>query len=132
MEQFRLEEYLKDPARKVITKDGAKARIICTDRVHPAFPVVALVEGGYEGESAIYYTRDGRFIANAGSGYDLFFAPERREGWVNIRRTRYGATELAVLDGGTVYATREEAEAEREKAGTGDIRMYTCKIEWEE
>ena len=31
MKQFNLEEYLKNPSRKVITRDGREARIICTE-----------------------------------------------------------------------------------------------------
>lgn len=31
MKEFNLDEYLKDPSQKVITKDGRKVRIICTD-----------------------------------------------------------------------------------------------------
>ena len=32
MKQFNLEEYLKDPNKKVVTRDGRNARIVCTDR----------------------------------------------------------------------------------------------------
>ena len=31
MKQFNLEEYLKNPSRKVITRDGREARINCTE-----------------------------------------------------------------------------------------------------
>ena len=31
MKQFNLEEYLKNPSRKVITRDGREARIMCTE-----------------------------------------------------------------------------------------------------
>ena len=31
MKQFNLEEYLKDPSREIITRDGRPVRIICTN-----------------------------------------------------------------------------------------------------
>lgn len=30
-QKFDLEEYLADPSRKVVTRDGKQVRIICTD-----------------------------------------------------------------------------------------------------
>ena len=32
MKQFNLKEYLKDPNKKGVTRDGRNVRIICTDR----------------------------------------------------------------------------------------------------
>ena len=43
MKQFSLEEYLKNPSRKVVTRDGRKARIVCTDAMGD-YPLIALVE----------------------------------------------------------------------------------------
>lgn len=31
MKPFNLEEYLANPSKKVVTGDGRKARIVCTD-----------------------------------------------------------------------------------------------------
>ena len=42
MEKFNLEEYLKNPSRKVVTRDGRNARIICTDMNYKNHPIVAL------------------------------------------------------------------------------------------
>lgn len=42
MKQFNLEEYLKDPNKKVVTRDGRNVRIICTDRKGTEYSVVAL------------------------------------------------------------------------------------------
>ena len=33
MKQFSLEEYLANPSKKVVTRDGRNVRIICTDLV---------------------------------------------------------------------------------------------------
>lgn len=43
MKQFNLDEYLKNPSRRVVTRDGRNVRIICTDRVNFDSPVMALV-----------------------------------------------------------------------------------------
>lgn len=32
MERFSLEKYIKDPSKKVITRNGLNVRIICVDR----------------------------------------------------------------------------------------------------
>ena len=47
MKQFSLNEYLANPSRKVVTRDGHSVRIICTDADGKA-PVVALIK--YEDE----------------------------------------------------------------------------------
>ena len=39
MEKFNLEEYLKNPSRKVVTRDGRKVRIICTDMNYKNHPI---------------------------------------------------------------------------------------------
>lgn len=51
MEQFSLEEYLKNPSRALVTRDGYPARIICTDALNShESPIIAQVwgEDGYE------------------------------------------------------------------------------------
>ena len=44
MKQFNLDEYLKNPSRKVVTRDGKNVRIVCTDKKGNDYPVVALIE----------------------------------------------------------------------------------------
>lgn len=34
MEQFSLSEYLKNPTRPIVTRDGRSVRIICNNRLH--------------------------------------------------------------------------------------------------
>ena len=46
MKQFNLEEYLENPDRRIITKDGRSVRIICTNKLDNNYPVVALVHDG--------------------------------------------------------------------------------------
>lgn len=124
MEQFSLEKYLANPSRKVVTRDGRNARIICTDRRDLNFPIIALVEnisGG--GEKACSYTKDGRHYTDCPDIFDLFFAPETHEGWINISREEYGH------EGGLIYDSKEDAE---KIAKVNKCCIATVKIEWEE
>ena len=118
MKAFSLEEYLKNPSKKVVTKEGKKVRIICTD-ARGSYPVVALIEESYY-DNALSYTDDGKLYNGESNVYDLFFAPEKHEGWVNVYRD---------LDGmmcGSVFATEEDAKCNAKTA------IATVKIEWEE
>ena len=59
MKPFNLDEYLKNPSKKVITRTGKNARIRCTDvKNELLYPVLALVEIG-DYESPILYTANG-------------------------------------------------------------------------
>ena len=62
MKPFNLEEYLKNPSRKVITRDGRKARIICTD-AKGGYPVIGLVEIYKGTESALEFSKCGAFYS---------------------------------------------------------------------
>ncbi len=71
MKQFNLNEYLANPSRKIVTRDGKPVRIICTDAKGNA-PIIGLVS--YENsEAALNATKDG--IING--VLDLFFTPEK-------------------------------------------------------
>ena len=75
MKPFNLDEYLKNPSRKVITRDGRNVKIHCTNL--DCTPVVAQIEDtGY----SLSYTRDGKCSICQDSIDDLFFAPEKHEG----------------------------------------------------
>ncbi len=124
MEQFNLNEYLANPERKVVTRDGKPVRIICTDRRgFEDFPIIALVETDGK-ENGCSYTRDGRYVSNkVDDNLDLFFDPVKHEGWVNIHRSG-GCTWVS-----DIYPTKIEAES----AGcTCEDYVATAKIEWTE
>ena len=126
MKQFNLDEYLKNPSRKVITRDGRNARIICTDAKNN-YPIVALIEmpNGRERQPC-GYKEDGTYIIGERlSCYDLFFAPKKHEGWLNIYRSESG-----FYLRGNPYKSKEEAE-EVAKANYKNF-CTTVKIEWEE
>ena len=42
MKQFNLEEYKKNPNRKVITRDGKSVRIVCTDMIGTSYPILVV------------------------------------------------------------------------------------------
>ena len=119
MKPFNLEEYLKNPSRKVVTREGKTVkRILCTD-ARGSYPVVALIEEGYY-DNALSYTEDGKLYNGETNVYDLFFAPEKHEGWVNVYRC------LDDMMCGSVFATEEDAKCNAKTA------IATVKIEWEE
>ena len=71
MKPFNLDEYLDNPSRKVVTKNGYPVRIICTD-AKGICPVVGLV--AYENyELAFNVMKDGRIDGVL----DLFFATDK-------------------------------------------------------
>ena len=122
MEQFSLEKYLANPSRKVETRDGKSVRIICTDRKDLNFPIVTLIEKDSVGEVIYAHTKDGIYCNTCSTIHDLFFAPEKHEGWVNV----YKEGTNRYLEG-CICVTKEEAKRIR---GYGYVT--TIKIEWEE
>ena len=126
MEQFSLEKYLANPSRKVVTRDGRRARIICTDMKSTTYPVVALIENGSGYEQLTTFSKNGEYAVNESSRSDLFFAPEKHEGWVNIYKSKYDGYDLS-----QVYQRKEDAE-NKKYINDSDAYITTIKIEWEE
>ena len=126
MKQFNLEEYKKNPNRKVITRDGRNVRIICTDQKGTEYSVIALCTMSDGSENCCFYLPNGRryWSAVVDSCTNLFFA-EKHEGWVNL----YNLSEGPYL--GSVYSSKEVAEAMSKKCGLQHY-IATIKIEWEE
>ena len=132
MKQFNLEEYLKNPSKKVVTRDGRPVkRVLCTDAMG-SYPIVVLIEN-HDGTSddAIKYTKDGRYFTKGTDNKDLFFVSERHEGWVNIYKAAAPRETLGCLvtryAGSCIWPTEEEA-----KAAADPDPVATVKIEWEE
>ena len=126
IKQFSLEEYLNNPQRKVITRDGKNVRIVCTDRrglnVKPIAVLITIPNGD---EIIKTYWENG--VATQGyedNPNDLFFATEKHEGWINLYKIN-----SSISPGPLTYNTKEEA-----KSATGNRSDYisTIKIEWEE
>ena len=123
MKEFNLDEYLKNPSQKVVTRDDRAVRIICTDAKGDE-PIIALVYNNIRDEENVYtYNRDGYFYGNNDSCLDLFFAPIKKEGWVNV----YFRVDKGKYVGEEIYRSKEEAIKNK-----GEIYIATLKIEWEE
>ena len=131
MKQFDLDEYLANPSKKVVTRDGRSVtRFLCTD-ARGLFPIVALVEKD-DGKYSVSYTKDGRFFPNEiNDKNDLFFAPVKHEGWVNIYKAAVQRETLGCLHtrymGSCIWPTEEAA-----KTAADADNAITIKIEWEE
>lgn len=126
VEQFNLEKYLANPSIKVVTRDGRRVRVICTDMKSTTYPVVALIENGSGYEQLTTFSKNGEYAVNESSRSDLFFAAEKHEGWVNIYKSKYDGYELS-----QVYQRKEDAETEK-YINDSDVYITTTKIEWEE
>ena len=123
MEQFSLEKYLKNPSRKIVTREGKSARIICTDAKFEKYQVLALITKKDGQESLATFDTSGKSCSGCNSHLDLFFSPEKKEGWVNIYKSGFGWSL-----GTNIWQTEEEA---KKWVGAADYTV-TAKIEWEE
>ena len=126
MKQFNLEEYLANPSRKVVTRDGIPAKILYTD-ARGEYPVIALVEHYQETLDVTFsFTKDGKWCTDGtNSNKDLFFAPKKHEGWINVFEDTIGSSCV----GSRVFKSKEDAEKE---AKNYSGYKTTVKIEWEE
>ena len=103
-----------------MTRDGRAAEILCTNYIGE-HPIIAQVEG-YDYSTSL--RKDGRFIIGEESPLDLFFAPEKKEGWANI----YLCEGEYSLDD-VIYSSRIDAEESGKKF---EDYLTTIQIEWEE
>lgn len=127
MEQFSLAEYLKNPTRPIVTRDGRSVRIICTDRNYKEHPILALVQICGE-EIVCAYKEDGVYLGDIECSRDLFFAPEsktKKVGWMNV--CKYGDDKQFTLVGNVIFPTREEALKCK-----SEYSVDTILIRWEE
>lgn len=114
MKTFDLE--LAKAGHPVQTRDGDWARVVCYDRCIKEYPIVALI--GKE-ELPFIYRKDG---THEGSDcYDLFMAPFKREGWVNLYKDSNGAIICKY------HKSKEDAFRLKQEGC-----IATTKIEWEE
>ena len=122
MKQFNLKEYLKNPSRKVITRGGYPATIVSTAFHQENYPVVAEVcFSNYDKKQSYSFTANGLFLDSSEDSRDLFFAPEKHEGWINIYPGPFTGVQ--------VYKSEEDA---KHCANANAEVIATVKIEWEE
>ena len=124
MKEFNLEEFKKNPSQKVVTRDGREVRIICTD-MKSEYPLIALVTDKKDNtESPFVYTKNGRYFFEE-TNNDLFFAPIKRKGWINIYKFEDDKRTI-----GCLFSSKEEANFH--KYDRASVYIKTIKIEWEE
>lgn len=120
MKQFDLKEYLANPSRKVVTRDGCPVRILCTDKKSYNEQIVGLIMGDNGMEFISTWTQQGKQYLNMDTPKDLFFAPETHEGWVNIHR--------GCINGYYTVGIFDSEEKAKERGGA----IATVKVKWEE
>ena len=127
MKQFDLKEYLANPSRKLVTGDGRKVKILCTNRKGP-YPVVVLVENHDSNTEDVYsYRENGLYsLFSLSEQNNLFFAPEKHEGYVNLLKDLNGN---AFIGDPSIYKSKEDAERWMEDCSN---YIAAAKIEWEE
>ena len=122
MKEFNLDEFKKNLSQKIVTRNGRSVKIVCTDAKNE-FPIVALVTND-DKEVLMDYNNNGKVSPDEMTDLDLFFAPTKREGWINIFKNNNG-TYTSI----SIYQTKNEAE----KVGKeSNYYISTHKIEWEE
>ena len=125
MKPFNLKEYLKNPSRKIVTREGRNVRIICVDKKGGDLPIIALIQQRTRNNEIIgTFTKEGKWSTIIEEQpNDLFFVPEKHEGWINVYKwgENYRYT-------GDVFSSKEKAL----KSVKGCDDVATIKIEWEE
>lgn len=123
---FSVEEYIKNPERKVVTRDGRDVRIICTDRKGTEDTVLALCLMSDGSENCYCYPPNGKEYLTSDSYRDLFFATEKHEGWINLAIDSSGEIFVA-----TNHPHKDEKTAKLAVSDKSNV-VTTIKIEWEE
>ena len=77
MKPFNLEEYLANPSRKIVTREGKHARTICNDAKFEKYQVLALITEKDGQEILAILETSGKFRSGYNSHLDLFFATEK-------------------------------------------------------
>ena len=122
MKPFNLKEHLEHPDWKVVTREGRPVRIVYTELDDSVYPVVAVINNWH----AQKFTAGGLFHAGKKMKYDLFFASERHEGWVNVFK---GASGNTCVGDSRIFKSEEDA---KKAALTWKTYIGTSKVEWEE
>lgn len=108
----------------VQTRDGRPARIVCYDVKGHDFPIMALIMEEDNKEMPYLFSSTGHVNNSViESRLDLFMAPNKKEGWINLYRSSIYAAGTS-----SVYKTEEEALKGHSERGY----ILTKKIEWEE
>ena len=123
MKQFSLEEFKKNPNRKVVTRSGRTVRILCTDAKGDC-PIFGLALGVDNCEFPIMCSAIGETEFEED---DIFFDVEKKEGYINLYRSKLGISSHQ-----TSFGILSKEQAEREAAEYPDDFIATAKVTWEE
>ena len=127
MKPFNLSEYLENPSREIVTRDGRHVRIVCTDANiidnDNTYNIIALIKKKDNTNYSASFNENGLYIVGEKNEVDLFFKPTQKEGWTNVYRN---SNNQIVTD--TVFETKEEALNRKSIHGYVD----TILIKWEE
>ena len=125
MKQFSLEEYLKNPSRKVVTREGNSVKILCTNYNSSYYPIIAeIYYNDCRTPKSDSFAKNGKKNSTTETTDDLFFETEKHEGWINV----YKADEVK-FSGAYIYPSKEEALNSGKLIGS---YVTTTKIEWED
>lgn len=111
----------------VVTRDGRPVRILTYDARRPR-PIVALVDNG-DYDDVETYMENGGSMPSKETAEDLFIAPVKRSGWMNMYRE---GIKVRGSEAGTLYRTKEEAIASIDYSNEEMPYVATAFAEWEE
>ena len=124
MKPFNLSEYLENPSREIVTRDGRSVRIVCVNANiiddGNTYPIVALVKKEDNTDVPSSFTNNGVYLVGEEDDFDLFFEPTQKEGWTNVYRN---TNNQIVTD--TVFETKEEALIRKSKHNYVDTILIT-------
>ena len=125
MKQFNLQEFFAHPELKVVTRDGRRVRIVCTDRVGlNTKPIVALITLPNGDEVIKTFWDNGIETAGSEDKNDLFFVPTKHTDYINLYHNQFG-----YFLGGGEYTSEENAKSMETR---DEQYITTIKVEWEE
>ena len=126
MKKFNLKSYQN--GSQVITRGGYPVTILGI--VKGTKPIVAVVHKDDE-DLVFTYDLSGRFFneeIKEDSVFDLMIEPVKKEGWINIYRSKIPRISYeGILKDSYVFSSKEIAEA-----NAGEDYITTIKVEWEE
>ena len=121
MKPFNLEE--AKAGKPVRDRAGNDVKIICFDREHSEYPIVAL-HRDFDGQEEVRVHRNDGSWASKESEHDLFMKGEKREGWLNVYK--YSDSPSRTIS--KMFETKEEGI----QLSYLESYIATVKIEWEE
>lgn len=113
---------LAKQGKKVITKSGLPVRIICFDRQHPVYPIVALLPDLEGNENVLFYPPNGRNVDD--ENYSLVHPFEKKERYILCSYAKIPQTSSGV----SYNSYDEAANAAKFKSG----RWIIVRQTWEE